>query len=110
MGVGTGRLNRRTSDSRETRQMALQQPPPVVTTWVKVTTAAQIPNELGLWAARNPQQAPQRQMTFPSDLASRRSVGTGRYGSSSAHPPKPSRLMTTTWFPGAAGRDCGPCA
>ena len=57
MGVTTGRRNKRTSDSRATQQMALQQPPPVVTTWVKVTTAAQIPNELGLWAARNPQQA-----------------------------------------------------
>jgi len=76
MGVGTGRRNKRNSDPRATQQMALQQPPPVVTTWVKVTTAAQIPNELGLWAARNPQQAPQRQMTFPSDVASRRSIGS----------------------------------
>ena len=56
--------------------MALQQPPPVVSTWVKVTTAAQLLHQLGLWVAENPrQQAPQPQMTFPSNLANRRNVG-----------------------------------
>ena len=71
MGVGTGRRNKRNSDPRATQQMALQQPPPVVTTWVKVTTAAQILNEL----ASPRQQALRPQMTFPSNLANRRSVG-----------------------------------
>ena len=32
MGTGTGRQNKRTSDSRPPRQTALQPPPPVVTT------------------------------------------------------------------------------
>jgi hypothetical protein len=41
-----------------------------------VGTAAQLLNELGLWVAQNPrQQAPQPQMTFPSNLANRRNVG-----------------------------------
>ncbi len=39
--------------------------------------------------------------------ASRRSVGTGREGSSSAQPPKPSSVMMTTWFEVVAGCVCG---
>ena len=50
-----------------------------------VATAAQLLHQLGLWAAQNPQQAPQRQMTFPSDLANRRSVGQ-RHGPSYSGP------------------------
>src|SRR6187401_1122196 len=40
--------------------------------------------------------------------ASRRSVGSGRNGSSSAELMKPSRLMNTTWF--VPGRVAGACA
>ena len=42
--VGTGRSNKRTSESRETRQMALQPQPPVVTTRLTIV------NEGSTWS------------------------------------------------------------
>jgi hypothetical protein len=51
-----------------------------------VTTAAQFLAELGVWQQQNPrQQAPQQQMTFPSNLANRRNVGQ-RHGPSFSGP------------------------